>query len=175
MKNLREILMQRRSIRKYTTDLITKDEQKSILEAGLMAPTSKNSRPWNFIVVDDKETLEQLGKCNKFGAMSVAGCAMAVVVVADSSLSEAWIEDCSIAAAFMQLRVEELGMGSCWVQIRERMFDENTTAQQYVKNLLSIPEEMEVECILTIGHKAEERKPLDPEKALWERVHQNKW
>jgi hypothetical protein len=55
------------------------------------------------------------------------------------------------------------------------MFDENTTAQQYVKNLLSIPEEMEVECILTIGHKAEERKPLDPEKALWERVHQNKW
>ena len=63
MENLHELLVNRRSIRRYTTQEVNADDVRLILEAALMAPTSKSSRPWQFIVVDDKEMLERLSQC----------------------------------------------------------------------------------------------------------------
>ena len=82
--------------------------------------------------------------------------AFAVVVAADSSLSDCFVEDASIAAVFMQLQAEELGLGSCWIQVRNRCAADGTPAEDIVRDTLSIPENLTVECIITVGHKDEE-------------------
>ncbi|MGN1173547.1 MAG: nitroreductase family protein [Muribaculaceae bacterium] len=175
MENFHELIINRRSIRKYTDEPISPDDVKLILEAGLMAPTSKSSRSWQFVVVEDREMLQHLGECKSNYATSIARAPLAIVVTADPAKSDAWIEDASVAATFMQLQAADLGLGSCWVEVRDRYRDDGMSAEEYVQASLGIPETMPVVCIISIGHKDEERRPLDPSKVLWENVHVGKW
>lgn len=175
MENFHELIINRRSIRKYTDEPISPDDVKLILEAGLMAPSSKSSRSWQFVVVEDREMLQHLGECKSNYATSIARAPLAIVVTADPAKSDAWIEDASVAATFMQLQAADLGLGSCWVEVRDRYRDDGMSAEEYVQASLGIPETMPVVCIISIGHKDEERRPLDPSKVLWEKVHVGKW
>lgn len=175
MDNFHDLIINRRSIRKYTDQQIDPEYVKLIIEAGLMAPTSKSSRSWQFIVVEDKDMLERLGNCKPRYATSIARAPLAIVVAADPAKSDAWIEDASVATAYMQLQASDLGLGSCWVQVRDRYGDDGVPAEEYVQEALGMPDTISVLCILSIGYKDEERKPLDPEKVLWENVHIGKW
>lgn len=175
MNNFHDLIINRRSIRKYTDQQIDPEHVKLIIEAGLMAPTSKSSRSWQFIVVEDKDMLERLGNCKPRYATSIARAPLAIVVAADPAKSDAWIEDASVATAYMQLQASDLGLGSCWVQVRDRYGDDGMSAEEYVLEALGMPDTISVLCILSIGYKDEERKPLDPEKVLWENVHIGKW
>lgn len=170
-----KLLLECHSIRRYTDQPINADDVKTILEAGLLAPSSKSKRPWQFIVVDDRETLEKLAKAKKVASHPIAGAAMAVVVVSNPELSDVFIEDTSIAAVFMQLQAAALGLGSCWIQIRNRFSEDGEPAEVMVQQLLGIPQYLPVECIVTFGYKNEDRKPVDPEKLLWEKVHIGTW
>ncbi len=98
MKDFHDLIVNRRSIRRYTPEEISPEDVKTILEAALMAPTSKSSRAWHFVVVEDSKQLELLSKCKVSGAGPVAGCALAIVVAVDAKITEPWIEDASIAA-----------------------------------------------------------------------------
>ena len=120
MKSLHNLLIHRRSIRKYTQEALSPEAVKTILEAGLLAPSSKRCTPWEFIAVEDKETLARLSECKTSGAKPIAGAALAIVVTADMTLTDTWIEDASIAAILMQLQAADLGLGSCWIQVRGR-------------------------------------------------------
>lgn len=171
MKSLHDLLIHRRSIRKYTQEALSPEAVKTILEAGLLAPSSKRCTPWEFIAVEDKETLARLSECKTSGAKPIAGAALAIVVTADMTLTDTWIEDASIAAILMQLQAADLGLGSCWIQVRGRFGAMDEPAEDFVRETLGIPEEMGVLCILSIGHKDEERKPFDEEKMMWEKVH----
>lgn len=172
MEKFQEMLTKRHSIRKYTDEALSADEVKMILEAGLLAPTSKSGRPWEFVVIEDKNKLQVLSQCKKFGAVSLKTCALAVAICADPAKSDVWIEDTSVAAAFMHLQAEALGLGCCWVQLRNRIsLDETLSAEDYVKDNLNIPSDLRVPCLLTFGHKNEERRQVDLEKLLWEKVH----
>ncbi len=175
MDNLHELLVNRRSIRRYTDEPIDPEQVRLILEAGLLAPTSKSSRSWQFIAVEDKEMLERLSQCKPAGAAPIGKCTLAVVVAGDPSASEPWIEDASVAAAYMQLQAADLGLGSCWIQVRGRFAADNTPSDEYVSELLGIPENYPVLCILTFGHKNEERRPQAIDKLLWEKVHIGSW
>ncbi len=175
MKNFHELLVNRRSIRRYTEEPIDSEAVKLIMQAALMAPTSKNSRPWQFIIVEDKEKLKQLSQCKDFGATPIACAAIAIAIAVDPSLSEAWIEDASVAATYIQLQAEALGLGSCWIQVRGRFRGDGVPSEEYTQELLGIPETLPVVCIIAIGHKDEERKPQDLEKLLWEKVHIGSW
>lgn len=175
MNNLHELLVNRRSIRRYTSEPLTPEEVQLILEAALLAPTSKSSRPWQFIVVEDKEMLERLAQCKEAGAGPIARAPLAIVVTADPALSDPWIEDASIAAAYMQLQASDLNLGSCWIQVRDRYRADGMSANEYIQELLGIPETQPVVCIMTFGHKDEERKPVDTSKLLWEKVHIGQW
>lgn len=171
MESLHELLIRRHSIRKYTDESISADNVKTILEAALMAPSSKRSMPWEFVLVDDKEKLQEISKCRSFGSAPIAKCSLAVLVCANPETSDAWVEDASIAAVLMQLQAEDLGLGSCWVQIRNRFTADDESSQDYIRNIISIPEELQIVCAITLGHKDEERKPFDLEKLKWEKVH----
>ena len=175
MDNFHDLIINRRSIRKYTDQQIDPEYVKLIIEAGLMAPTSKSSRSWQFIVVEDKDMLERLGNCKPSYATSIARAPLAIVVAADPAKSDAWIEDASVATAYMQLQASDLGLGSCWVQVRDRYGDNGMPSEEYVQEALGMPDTISVLCILSIGYKDEVRKPLDPEKVLWENVHIGKW
>ncbi len=175
MENIHDLLIKRHSIRRYTDRQVSPDDVKTILEAALLAPTSKNTRCWHFVAVDDKDVLQRLAECKPAGQVSLKKCVLAVVVCADSSRSDAWIEDASIAAAFMQLQAEDLGLGSCWVQVRGRFTADGLPSEEIIQELLGIPETISVECIMTFGYKDEERRPVDTSKLLWEKVHVGKW
>lgn len=175
MDNLNSLLIKRRSIRHFTPELISAEDVKLILEAGLLAPTSKSSRAWEFIVVDDKDMLERLSHCKAHAADPIARAPLAVVVAVDSTKTEPWIEDASVAAILMQLQATDLGLGSCWIQVRDRYGADGTPAEEYVQEALSMPDTMSVVCILAIGHPAQERKPQDVDKLKWEQVHIGKW
>lgn len=170
-----KLLLERHSIRRYTDQPLKSDDVKLILEAALLAPSSKSKRPWQFIIVEDKNVLEQLSKAKPVAAHPIAGSAMAVVVVSNPEESDVFIEDASIAAFLMQLQAEALGIGSCWIQIRNRFSADGEPAEVMVQNLLNIPQYLPVECIITFGHKNEVRRPVDPEKLLWEKVHIGTW
>ena len=174
MENFSELIKTRRSMRKFTPEELTQDEVVTLLKAALMAPSSHRSNSWQF-VVDDKETLARLAKCKDAGAAFVADAPLAVVVLGDPTITDVWIEDASIASIMIQLQAEDLGLGSCWAQVRERSTADGRPAEDVVREILGIPEQLRVLCIIAIGHKGMERKPFNEEHLLWEKVHINKF
>lgn len=171
MNNLHELLINRRSIRKYKDEPLDPTAVKTILEAGLLSPTGKNKRAWHFIAVDDKEMLQKLSQCKSSGALPVKGSALTVAVCVDVTESETWIEDASIAAAYMMLQARDLGIGSCWIEVNGRLSADGTPAEEVVQELLGLPEQIQPLCLVTFGMPDEERQPQNVEKLLWERVH----
>lgn len=175
MENFSELIKIRRSTRKFTEEALTPEEVEMLMRAALMSPSSKRSNCWQFIVVDDPEKLQQLSQCKENGAGLIAGAPLAIVVVADPMTSDVWIEDASIASLMIQLQAEDLGLGSCWVQIRERYTAEGVAANDVVHELLDIPLQLQVISIIAVGHKGQERKPFNEENLQWEKVHINQY
>lgn len=175
MENLRELLLTRHSIRRYTDQPLDAAQVKTILEAGLLAPSSKNARSFQFVAVEDADVLARLSECKPNYAASVKNARLAVVVCSDPALSEAYIEDATVAAILMHLQAADLGIGSCWVQVRGRYAADGEPSENIVRELLGIPDDMVVECIMTFGYPDETRKPVNPDKLLWEKVHIGTW
>lgn len=174
-KDFNSLLFERHSIRRYKDQPVDGEAVKHILEAGLLAPSSKSARPWQFVVVEDRETLQKLSQCKTIGAKPIAGCAFAIAVCADPEKSDVFIEDCAVAATLMHLQAAALGVGSCWIQIRGREDANGEPAQDVVQSLLGIPPSLQVVVVLTFGISDEQRKPVDPSKLLWEKVHIGQW
>jgi nitroreductase len=168
-----DLLQKRRSTRKFENRPVEEEKIEKILRAALMAPSSKRSTPWQFVVVDEKEKLGKMAESREMGSKFLENAPLAVVVLADESKSDAWIEDASIAAILMQLEAEDLGLGSCWIQVRGRSRDENMSTEDYLRKLLSIPAELKIECIIAVGYKDEEKKPFDESKLQLDKVHRN--
>ncbi len=175
MENFSELIGNRRSMRKFTSEELTQEEVVALLKAGLMSPSSKRTNCWQFIAVDDKEVLKKLSLCKEQSASFIADAALAIVVVADLLASDVWIEDASIASIIIQLQAEDLGLGSCWVQVRERFTAEGIPSDEYVRNLLDVPLQLQVLSVIAVGHKGMERKPFNEEHLQWEKIHINKY
>jgi nitroreductase len=175
MNNFQQLLLQRRSIRKFREEPLTSDETRLILEAALLSPTSKNRHSWEFIAVEDKGMLTRLSQCKPHSATFIADASLAVVVLGNPLESDPWIEDASIAAINMQLQAEELGIGSCWVQVRNRSYTDTVSSGEYINDLLEIPMPLEVLCIIAFGRKEKERTPADLDDLHWEKVHIEKY
>jgi len=175
METLHQLLLERHSIRRYTDAPVDADDVRVILQAALLAPSSKSKRPWQFVVVENRDTLQQLAACKDFGTKPISTAAFAVAVAVDAAQSDCFVEDASIAASFMQLQATALGLGACWIQVRNRFTADGTPAEDIVRETLGIPENLTVECIVTVGHKDEQRRPVDPDKLLWEKVHIERW
>jgi len=144
-------------------------------EAVLRSPSSRNFDPWEFIFVDDRELLKQLALCKPHGAKFLDGAALGIVVCADGQKSDVWVEDCSIASILVQMAAQSIGLGSCWIQIRNRMFDEDTTSEDYIKDLLNMPDHVKVESIIAIGYPAEKRDPVSQGSLKYEKVRVNSY
>ena len=175
MEKFSELVRLRRSMRKFTDEPLTAEEVETLMRAALMSPSSKGKHAWHFILVDDKAMLAQLSQCKAQGADFLAGAPLAVAVVGDPQESDVWIEDASVASAVLLYQAEDMGLGACWIQVRERYTAEGIPAEEIVRTLLGIPEELRVLSIVAVGHKGMERKPFNEERLLWERTHVDFW
>jgi nitroreductase len=173
--NFYELAKNRRSTRKFTAQPVEQEKIDLLMKTALMAPTSKTSNPWHFIVVKNKGMLEKLSESRTMGSQFISGAALAIVVAADTTKSSVWIEDASIASTFIQLQAEAIGLGSCWVQVRDRMKEDTLTTENYIRQLLNIPQEISILNIIALGYKEAERKPHDDEKLLIDRIHYDKF
>lgn len=173
--NLIELIQSRRSCRIFKDKAIEKEKIDLLTKAALWSPTSKNNRPWEFIWVDDAHLISQLAQCKPHGAEFMASAPLALVIVADPQKSDVWIEDTAIAASFVQLAAENLGIGSCWIQVRLRDHLNNQLASDYCKQLLNIPAHFETATIIALGYKQKERKPYTDEQLLTDKVHWNRF
>lgn len=151
-----DILRKRRSIRSFQKTPIEQEKIDLLLEAMLRAPSSRSLNPWEFVVVTDPEILSALSVAKPHGAAFVKNAPLAIAVCANPERCDVWVEDCSIAAIILQLQATDLGLGSCWAQIRKRDFDETKSAGQRVAEILSLEEGMEVASIIAIGYPAVE-------------------
>lgn len=169
------LLKNRRSIRKYLPKPVESDKIDQLLQAALMSPASKRSNPWEFIVVQDNNMLAKLAECRPHGSQMLAGAPLAIVVLADTTKSDVWIEDASIASIIIQLAACDLGLGSCWVQIQFRQKDELISSEEYIRQLLGIPSHFTVLNVISIGYADEERKPFELEKLAYDKIHTEKF
>ncbi|MCF7974160.1 MAG: nitroreductase family protein [Phycisphaerae bacterium] len=168
--DMMELLRTRRSIRCFLDRPIEANKVALLKEAAIRSPTSRNLEPWEFVFVDDREMLEKLSVCKPQGAAFLAGAGLGVVVCADSTKSDVWIEDCSVASIVLQMAAQSLGLGSCWVQVRQRTYEGQVTSAEYIQGLLGLPEHVQVASIIGVGYPAEQREPRTSEALNWARV-----
>jgi nitroreductase len=175
MIDFQQLITNRRSIRKFTDEPLKPEQVEAILKAVLKSPSSKNKNPWQFLLVEDKEMLHKLSLCKRTGSKPIEGCALAIIVLADPLISGVWIEDASIASVMMQLQAEDLGLGSCWIQIRERYTEDDVSSGEYIRELFDIPVQLQVLSVIVFGNKAQDRAPFDDNKLQWEKIHIGKF
>lgn len=155
---LTDLMLKRRSTRKFSDEKVTRNELDKILQAALLAPTSMNRKPCNFMVVERKETLMELSQAKDHGAELIGGADKAIVVLADTLVADTWCEDSSIALTYMHLMATELDLGSCWVQIHLRSKD-GKDAEELVRDILKIDNHYRIVGILALGHSDDIPKP----------------
>lgn len=171
---LLELLQKRRSIRFFEERPVGKEKVDALVEAALRSPSSKSKYPWEFIVVDEPEMLDVLSQSKAHGCSFVKKAPLAIVVCADVQKCDVWVEDCSIAALILHLTAADLGLGSCWVQIRKRETAEGEPASPALAKRLGLPEGREVLAFVAIGYPAKSPAGHDRDSLLWERVSHNR-
>ena len=147
-----DLLRKRRSIRSFDQRQIEADKIELLTEALLRSPTSKGRHPWEFIFVTDPHIAALLSKAKPKGATFLAQAPLSVVICGDPTVSDVWIEDCAVAATIVQFAAEDLGLGSCWSQIRSRPHESGGTATTVLRQLLHLPAHLEVASIIGIGY-----------------------
>ncbi|MDD5822965.1 MAG: nitroreductase family protein [Firmicutes bacterium] len=176
MNNLLEIMLNRRSIRKYTDESISDDKLELIMNAGMAAPRGRGKDSVELILVRDRASLEALSHCRPAGPGMLAGADACIVVIGNENESDVWTEDCCIAMTQMHLMADSLGVGSCWVQGRLRPSkEEGRTAEDVVKDLLGIPDGYRLEAMLALGMPAEEKPARSVEELRKEMLHCEKF
>lgn len=175
-EQLMEIFLSRRSIRSYTGEPVPMEKLNQIIMAGLSSASGRAARPWELIVVRDKNKLIDMSGCRlKGSSRMLAGADAAIVVLGDETKSDVWTEDCSIVMANMHLMASALGVGSCWIQGRDREAIDGGSTEDYLRRILQFPWECRLEAILSLGMPDEELPARTPESLPFNKVHINKF
>lgn len=151
-----QLVAERRSYRKFEAREVDQDTLSKIFEATLTAPSSKSSRSSRFMVVTNKDLLEKISVMRSRGASFIKDAPMAIIALGDKSISDLWVDNCAISITIMQLAIHNLGLGSCWVQVHDRMHNEQDPAQgsveDYLRTLIDIPEDWAVSAVVALGY-----------------------
>ncbi|MBW2590376.1 MAG: nitroreductase family protein [Deltaproteobacteria bacterium] len=165
------LIQKRRSIRRYLPWPVEKEKIDVLIEAALRAPSSRGFNPWKFIFVTDRDVLKRLSVTKEHGSSFLRNATLGIVVCADTEKSDVWVEDASIASIFIQLAAESIELGSCWIQIRERMHDNEKTAQEYISEILNIPSGLKVESIIAVGYPEKRKSPHAKEDLQYDKIY----
>lgn len=164
--DVREAIKTKRAVRKFRDEPVPESIILAILDAGRRSQSSKNTQPWEFIVVRDRETLTALSKTGDF-AGHLAGAAFAIVLL--GTVDRAWnMFDLGQSAAYMQLASWELGIGSCIATIYQ---------PEEARKILNVPPELTCNVALSFGYPSPDWHPakLGGRKPIGEIVRWEKW
>ena len=153
-----EVMRSRRSVRRYTDEKISDEHLKQIVSAALLAPSGHSKYPCEFIVVKSRAVLEQMSHCRKGVAKMLAGAAAAVVVIADKDKSDTYVEDSCVAMMNMELLAASLGIGNCWIQVRNRDAEDDSPSEEFLRGILNFPANFACQAILSLGYPAKPPK-----------------
>lgn len=162
-----DVIFARRSIRAYADEPVSEADIQALLQAGMAAPSGSNRKPWHFVAVTDRPTLEALAAAHPYGKM-IGHAGLGIAVCGDPQISEWWVQDCTAATENILIAVAALGLGGVWIGCHGR-----PEREAAVRSVLGIPEEVGVLSLLSIGHPAEEKEARtqhDPD-----RVHRESW
>ena len=163
-----DIILSRRSIRRYTDEPVSNADMIRLLEAGMAAPSSRNLKPWHFVTTTSRETLDKLAEAHPHGKMLFEATA-AIAVCGQLDISpDYWIQDCSAATENILVAAAALGLGSCWLGCHPR--EERIEA---IGAVLGIPADIGILSLIAIGHPAEEKESRTQYDES--RVHRERW
>lgn len=163
-----EAILSRRSVRKYTDQLVPEEVVNELLAAAMSAPSAGNEQAWQFIIIDDREVLDEIPKYHPFSQM-LKEASVAILVCGDLKLEQwkgCWVQDCSAATENILIAAHARGLGSVWLgvyPVEDRV--------NGIRKLLNLPEHVIPLCILPLGYPAEEHPPANRYDAS--RVHRN--
>ena len=154
-----EGLLSRRSIRKYTGAKIDDELIRSMVKAGMYAPSANNKRPWHFIIVDDREIMKSIMNVHPYSSM-LAEASHAIIVCGDEKLQNGpgyYVLDCSAATQNILLAAHALGFGAVWLGVEPRSERKNA-----IKKIFGLPEYIHPVSIISIGVpiKIPEKNPI---------------
>ncbi|MDO5132373.1 MAG: nitroreductase family protein [Eubacteriales bacterium] len=175
-EDMMNVFLNRRSIRSYTGEPIPMEKLNQIVMAGLSSASGRGIRPWELIIVRDRQKLIDMSGCRLRGSSRMlVGADAAIVVIAQEDKSDVWVEDCSIVMANMHLMASALGVGSCWIQGRLREALNGKPTEDFLRALLQFPSEYRLEAILSLGIPDENPPSTEPESLPFYKVHFNKF
>ena len=171
----KKVIESRRSVRKFSPVEVSREVLLDIVNQALTAPSSRNMRTTRFIIVDDKPTLERLADMRDYGSAFMKDAAAAILVMGDKRVTDLWIDNCAISATTLQLAVVDEGLASCWVHVNDRPClqaePDGRKADDYLRELLDLPEHYGILCAVALGFSDFEPKPLPPyegeERVFW--------
>lgn len=147
-----DLARKRKTCRIYSDDPLTEEEMSLIEEAGRIAPSSRNLKDVRVVPVRDIALIRRLALCKDGSTTPLETATFAVIVAADPAVCDVWIEDASIATIMMQLEAEDLGLGSCWIQVRLRGTSEESAAS-FIKREVGLDSSWEVLSIVAFGRR----------------------
>ena len=153
LENKINAIKSRRSIRKYDPSVaVTREQLNELLEAAMLAPSARNTRPWEFIAVTKREMLDEIVKSHPYtGMLSTATAAIIVIAIPQDEMPNGYFsQDCAAASQNILLRAVELGLGTCWCGVYPR--EERVSA---IRELFAIPEPKIPFCVIAVGAPAE--------------------
>ena len=171
---LLELTLKRRSVRRYTNEVISPDIINEIMKVALTAPSSFGHRPVEFIVVKDKNKIKKLADCKSWGGSQIIGADAIVVVFVKLERGEFWIEDGAIASSYILLAAEQYNVGACWVHIRNRNGSRKSSDEE-IRELLNIPNGYAVLNLIALGGKGEDKKAYKESDFDLTKIHYEKY
>lgn len=167
-KELIKAIFARRSIRKYTAEPVGENDIRTMLEAAMAAPSSSNRKPWHFVIVTDRQILDNLARVHPHGKM-LFEAPLCIAICGDKTISPgAWVQDCSASTENLLLAAVALGLGAVWLGVHPRKGRIGP-----IRKMLKIPENIVPLNLVSIGHPAEEKEPRTQYDEL--RVHHDHW
>ena len=151
-------IFNRVSIRSFKNEKVEEEKIEKILRAAMQAPSAGNQQPWEFIVVEDKNTLSNLSDMSPY-AKFIKDAPIAIVVLGNTKrmrFPENWMQDLGAATENILLEITELGLGGVWATVaplEDRM--------NYISDVFSLPENIKPYCVIPIGYPVLNMKAKD--------------
>ena len=162
------VIHNRKSVRSFVPDkMISREDIQTIIKAGMAAPSGRDARPWEIIVVDDRQILDAMAENLPYAKM-LAQAPLALIVCGDSVKSSYWYVDCSAVTENILLATEALGLGAVWTAAYPYL-DRMKVVMQNVK----LPENVLPLCVIPMGYPQGEHQPKD--KYDESKIHYNTW
>ena len=164
--DFREVINKRRSVRKFSLTVPSREVLLDIVRDALTAPSSRNMHTTRFMIVDDRETIDKIAEMRDYGSGFMTGATAAIVVMGDTTKTDLWRENCAISATMLQLSIVDHGLASCWVHVggRPRLQNEpqGEQAEEYLRTFLPIPKECGVVCAVALGYSGYDGQRAKP-------------